>query len=175
VTLTAAFRQKNDSGFFSLLQRLRVGRLRSEDVEALNGCVDRRFPADSIEPTILHSHCAAVGGINEGRLKELEEAGGDARSFEAKDEGLVDLLRACPAKKIVRLCAGAQVILTKNLPGGLANGSRGVVEEWAGEIPRVKFSVNGAEVFFNVGRVDFEATLAGKVVAKRSQIPLALG
>jgi ATP-dependent DNA helicase PIF1 len=174
VNLQASFRQSASPEFFAMLSNLRLGIVDSAGHALLRSCVGRVFPDDGIEPTVLHSRNVNVDTINAVRLAKLEEAGEEVRVFEAVDTGIQGLMKSCTAGATIKFCIGAQVMLTKNLNSTLANGSRGVIVEWAGANPRVKFSVNGTETLFNVGPVKFQICMSGKEVASRTQLPLAL-
>lgn len=82
----------------------------------------------------------------------------------------------CPAKPLLKLKNGAQVILLKNLcvKKGLYNGSRGVVIDMVGtqKFPKVKF-INGIEMV--ITPLVWDIHVNGEVVASRRQIPLDLG
>ena len=132
----------------------------------------RVFPDDDIEATALESRCRDVDRINGTKLATLE---GEEKTFMAKDEGRVTLVSGCIARAAIALKIGAQVILVKNVNKMLVNGTRGVITGWVNDVPRVKFLTNEGTMYYNAGPVAFEVIVAGKTVAVRKQVPLALG
>ena len=80
----------------------------------------------------------------------------------------------CPAKNLLKLKIGAQVILVKTIGAidGLMNGSRGIIVKFTTDKkPVVKFC-DGNERIMHYS--SFHFVQSGKVVAQRSQIPLDL-
>jgi ATP-dependent DNA helicase PIF1 len=94
-------------------------------------CVGRKLDSsDGILPTRIFTHRKDVDTLN---AKELQQLRGDSVEYKAVDSGEPQYLRSlqmnCPAKQILKLKVGAQVILVKTIDAkeGLVNGARGVV------------------------------------------------
>jgi ATP-dependent DNA helicase PIF1 len=90
-----------------------------------------------------------------------------------KEQLIEKYKKNCNALETLQLCVGAQVMLLWNLDtdGGLVNGSRGVVTNFVGDIPIVKF-LNGRElpIDYNV----WEHEEQDKKILRIIQIPLKL-
>ena len=125
--LSTNMRQKGDPLFKEILDRVRWGGCNADDLVILKKLEKTQFP-EGIKPTRLYSKNMSVDAIN---LTELDELGNEVHEFalfssndQAKRWATTNRV---PEK--VRLCVGAQVMCTKNIPElGLANGSRGVIE-----------------------------------------------
>ena len=83
-------------------------------------------------PTKLCTHTDDVGLINK---RELDKCDGEERRYSATDSdpGLARFLNShTPVEQVVRLRAGAQVMLLKNMDvgKGLVNGARGRVDSF---------------------------------------------
>ncbi len=140
--LTHVFRQ-SDQLFVSILNDIRRGVLTAEAVKILSARAPTAIEkdsksdsstaagADGIIATVLETRKASVDAMNHQRLELL--AGGEPKEFRAKESGvkyLLDQLKnSCPARPVLSLKVGAQVILLKNInvSAGLCNGSRGVI------------------------------------------------
>ena len=175
-SLDRVFRQV-DTHFISLLAAVRWGRLDTEGLRALNGCVGRRIAnAYGILPTQLFTHKSDVDALNSRELDALDPTG-EARIFAAVDSGEASFIsfldKFCPAKALLKLKEGAQVILLKTIDAaaGLANGTRGIVVRFQGKRACVRFA-DGQERVMN--NEVFTVQMGGRVVAQRSQIPLDL-
>ena len=130
-----------------------------------------------IEPTRLQCYNADVDSINEARLKALKTA---PEHLPCVDKGDGErYARHHPYAATLKLKIGAQVMLLSNLDvsAGLANGARGVVEEFVRAPSR---SVDGVVVRWASGKtttVDRDAKTVeegGREVFSRSQFPLRL-
>eukprot|EP01035_Chromulina_nebulosa_P018559 gene18559-24282_t len=132
--------------------------------------------SDDILPTRLFTHRCDVDIINS---RELSKLPGSIISFQARDIGeksFIQMLESnCSARSQLHLKLRAQVILVKTISSseGLVNGTRGVVIKFNKESnrPVVRFT-NGIER--TVHNETFSLTIAGKTLAKRSQLPLDL-
>ena len=174
--LKAVFRQ-NKSSFVSLLHAIRRGGNHKEIIEAFSECEGRELDcSDGILPTQIYTHRADVDALNS---KELATLPGSIFEFKSVDSGepafLKTLQQHCPAKDIVRLKEGAQVILVKTTDAneGLVNGARGVIVRFTRDTKRpvVRFA-DGVER--TISNETFTVSFGGHIVAERSQVPLDL-
>ena len=173
--LKKVFRQSN-SKFIQMLDHIREGNLTDNILESFNECVGRKFDADDeILPTQILTHRYDVDKLNDEQLNKLE---GEIQEYRACDTGdniyMKMLQNHCPAKNLLKLKIGAQVILVKTIGAidGLMNGSRGIIVKFTTDKkPVVKFC-DGNERTINYS--SFHFVQGGKVVAQRSQIPLDL-
>lgn len=166
---TTIFRQKGDTLFQEILQRLRVGKVVDSDMKLLQ-CLNKPLTlANGIQPTRLYSTNNAVDQCNNKHMASLP---GLAHSFGAtgeyvdierdpkKNKGAIVLpltsaeksrrsklvdncLSLVPPGAVIQLKVNSQVLLTYNLDveNGFCNGSRGVVKEFTSEgYPVVMFA-----------------------------------
>jgi ATP-dependent DNA helicase PIF1 len=125
-TLTANMRQSGDSGFKSLLDRVRWGSCYQEDLDVLNGCQNTVFP-EGIVPTKLYSKNMNVDAINQREYDKLVTPSQEYLCWHS-NEGSKKWAAANKIPEKVYFRIGAQVMCTRNIPTlGLVNGSRGVV------------------------------------------------
>jgi ATP-dependent DNA helicase PIF1 len=173
--LSYAFRQGMDAEFARMLGEVHVGRASAQTLATLQQqrVVVMQEQAD-IVATQLYAVNRDVDAENSARLKLLP---GPCITYTAQDSGVNAAFKKpeawtnAPTK--LELKQGAQVVLLKNLdvPGGLVNGSRGLVVGFA----------NGPVVRFVCGKT---VTLKRETwtkkddqdrdVATRKQFPLAL-
>jgi ATP-dependent DNA helicase PIF1 len=120
-------RQKGDPLFKEILDRVRWGGCGPEDLKVLESLKETQFP-EGIKPTRLYSKNVSVDAINLSELEELNKPIEEFVTFMPTDMAKKwASTNRIPEK--VRLCVGAQVMCTKNIPElGLANGSRGVIQ-----------------------------------------------
>lgn len=179
--LEKIFRQ-SDKKFVKILNNLRFGKLDESDRKALNKrlkIVDKNL---AIKPTILTTHNAKVEKINHEELKKIPSS---EISHEAKYFGDVYkiefLQKNCLAPQILKLKAGAQVMMIKNTyqKEGIINGSLGIVRSFSAKksYPLVEFA-NGkiltiAPEDWLIEKYDEEKKLL-IVEAGVSQVPLIL-
>lgn len=152
VLLTKLWRQA-DASFAELLGRMRTAQLTDADLEALRSRVGVDVSRFGVAPTILYSTNRDVDAINDAELVKLA---GETHVFrrhaghcslrggfrpsrhmgnEASEKVLEKFLRDLRDAE-VGLKVGAQVMLTYNfMDYGLANGSRGIVEDFV-EAPK---------------------------------------
>lgn len=181
IELQFAYRQGSDQEFASLLLQVRMG----NNSQALQDSLTHHRPtldttSLGIEPTRLYCKRASVEQENMQKLNQLP---GDTLSFSAQDNGPSWALDSnkistwSNAPTHLSLKINAQVVLLKNLdiPGGLVNGSRGVVVGFSySNEPVVRF-LNGTTL--TIERAKW--TLAHKddphhILATRLQFPLDL-
>lgn len=122
ILLTKQMRQVDDILLFTTLEQIRIGKLSPKDIEFLTKLKDTTFPNDGIMPTIIYPMCKDTQKINDKYFEKLK-----APIFEYKD---------------LKLCVGAQVLLTYNIniDLGLCNGARGVVVSCQVDSVNVKFT-----------------------------------
>lgn len=139
--LTQVFRQRDDS-FVKILERMRKGEVRTEDITALQRCARPVEYPDGIEPVSLYPSKVEVAQINAKRLKELESPvqiylshdapGVNSRGYHLTPEEAKDLLdRDTIWAQELKLKVGALVMLVTNMQDGrLVNGSTGIVSDF---------------------------------------------
>ncbi|KAK9823557.1 hypothetical protein WJX72_003730 [[Myrmecia] bisecta] len=172
--LHRVFRQA-DSEFVDILAAIRSGACSKAVLADLQRRCSRELDtSDGILPTKLYTHREDVDLINKQQLEALSS---EAVRFACMDAGSTDILKtACPARTVLELKVGAQVMLLRNISArrGLVNGSRGVVQRFAGgtlKLPVVRFA-NG-EVS-TVGKERWSVAAGGRLLGSRMQIPLDL-
>ena len=178
--LTRVFRQSGDDAFLQILGELRIAKLSNKSAALLRRLKHTDLSAwtsRGIEPTRLQCYNADVDSINEARLKALKTA---PEHLSCVDKGDGErYARHHPYASTLKLKIGAQVMLLSNLDvsAGLANGARGVVEEFVRAPSR---AVDGVVVRWASGKtttVDRDAKTVeegGREVFSRSQFPLRL-
>ena len=173
--LKKVFRQSN-SNFVNMLDHIREGNLTEEVLEAFNSCVGRKFNSnDSILPTQILTHRLDVDRLNEQELNRLDGEIQEYRSTDTGEAMYVKMLQShCPAKSLLKLKLGSQVILVKTIDAsdGLMNGSRGIIEKFTKDRkPVVRFCDGNEKI---ISPSSFHFIIGGKIVAQRLQIPLDL-
>ncbi len=190
--LSTVWRQK-DPGFAELLQRVRRGDQTADDVALLRTRVRRpaeSLPIDAgaVRPTRLYCYKKDVEEVNNAFLRKIAEPtfrfrasfsvvdlAGRAVNRATSRRVEAEIKKNCPVPDLLLLKRGAQVMLVTNHLGraGLVNGSRGVVEGFAGPFPRVRFA-NGRTV--TVGPHDWTVrNEAAGYEARLTHVPLILG
>ena len=157
IYLTEIMRQKNKE-FQECLNDIRLGILSKKTRKLLNNRINVELKNDfGIKPTKLYCTNHSVDTINNEELDKLAEDDPDFYEYNMElhplpgtrnTQFLIDKHRKnCNAPQTLQLCIGAQVMLLFNLDleGGLVNGSRGVVTNFIGDVPVVKF-LNGREL-----------------------------
>ena len=183
IYLTEIMRQK-DSEFQDCLNNIRVGKLTNKTCELLKSRLNVKLKNDfGIKPTKLYSTNFSVDYINNKELDLLAESDPDFFEYNMdihvypgvsnRDYAIDKYKKCCNAPETLQLCVGAQVMLLHNLDteGGLVNGSRGVVKEFVGDVPVVKF-LNGREVIIDYHVWDYEEN--DKKSLRVTQMPLKL-
>lgn len=186
IYLTKNMRQL-DVNFQELLSRVRIGEITAEDITVLKSRVGAKIiTADGIIPTKLFSHKACAESINEENLNKLLKTEklyvyqAEDRVFSEnvisnaeRETYLKRIDTICQAQKLVKLCIGAQVMVTYNLDveNGIANGSRAVIIKMIGNIPVIRL-MNGTEL--PVTNAIWEMNIAEGIKCFREQIPLKL-
>lgn len=171
-----------DTTFQEVLNAVRVGNITDQVRKVLDSRIGVTLHNDyGIKPTKLYSMNRDVDRVND---KELDKLAKDGRQFNEyimetvvysgvsnKSAAVEKFKKFCTAPEVLQLCIGAQVMLLKNLDmqNGLANGSRGVVSSFVGDMPVVRF-LNGEErvIDYNVWEVEEN----DKKILRAQQIPL---
>jgi ATP-dependent DNA helicase PIF1 len=177
VELTHVYRQTDDT-LIGMLNEVRVGKVSARTLATLAAC-ERRIDdelAMGVRPTQLFTHRADCDEIN---LRELAALDAPPILLRAIDSGTgargatpTQLLETCPAKAVLELRVNAQVLLLRSLDQatGLVNGARGAVLRFERGAPVVRFACG---VERRVEPQPFLVVQDGRVVATRSQVPLA--
>ncbi len=151
--LNVIMRQDKDMLLKAILEEVRWGNCSPESLAALKNLKNTQFP-DGIVPTVLYSKNINVDHINKAKFDKLVEDGAKPQSYKTNYAHYKAKEWATSIKlpEEIVLCAGAQVVLTWNLPetDGLFNGSRGVVKE---------VSQNGVHVMFTSGKTAFISSM----------------
>ena len=139
VNLTIPFRQLGDTLFIDLITRMRYGQTTKEDVGLLLERCNIELEKDQygVEPTYLFTHRYMVDEMNQQKLDELPTPLIKLKSkdFYQNDYWKKELEKICPSPPILKLKAGAQIMVTRNIYHDgtdiliLTNGTRGVVQE----------------------------------------------
>jgi ATP-dependent DNA helicase PIF1 len=183
IELKEIHRQK-DPVFQTVLGEARRGSLSAESIALLKGRMGLDWKKQKIRPTLLFPKNAEVDMINAANLKALKGIRPFMAGFKSSGKTKTDLtgeafLRAVAAldkdamyRAKLELAVGAQVMLVKNLdvPGGLVNGSRGVVVRFADDGSPVVEFLNGREVQMSLQ----EWPIDGYPGVTRTQYPLRL-
>lgn len=127
--LSTVFRQA-ETQLVDLLSDVRYGALSRSSIDLLHSMNRELQPPPGIEPTLLFSTNSRVDEINCRKLGGIQSK---EWTFTATDEGkdpfLSQIRKNCIADYVLRLKAGAQVMLIKNIDqkAGLVNGAQGRV------------------------------------------------
>ena len=180
IELTQILRQK-DENFIAILKEARQGSLTKNSCDILRSRQDLNWRANKIKPTLLFPKRAEVDAVNDSNLRALT---GKRYTYEARiihdliPSGYMDanfnraleLFDAnAPFSVHLELTIGAQVMLIANIESGLVNGSRGVIIDFALDLPVVEF-LNGIKR--TIGNHSWP--IEDYELVSRSQIPLRL-
>ena len=183
IYLDENMRQENQE-FQDCLNNIRIGYIPQKTRKLLETRIKAVLKNDfGIKPTKLFSTNYSVDVINNEELDKLAESGLEFFEYNmetivypgVKDKQYVieKYKKNCNAPESLHLCKGAQVMLLYNMDitEGLVNGSRGVVVDFIGDLPIIKF-LNGKEIIidYHIWEVEEQA----KKVLKSIQIPLKL-
>lgn len=160
VQLQTVYRQKNDMGWYNVLQNVRRGTLTAEDIALLRS----RTLSPSTSMTVLFPINRKVDFMNDSELDQLGSAIHKFpskilfRGIEVTDEQIkMWQSRLGVPDDPLRLAIGAQVMLTYNLnlEQGLVNGSQGVITGFTPDrnIPLVCF-VGHPSTFLEIHPID---------------------
>lgn len=142
VMLTQMIRQEHGSALANMLSELRWGICSDSTLEQLQVLKNPFF--GEIQPTILYSKNINVDSINVDNYRKLIKDGATEKIYTTSyspDKYTSTWASSLNIPEEVRLCVGAQVILTFNLSveDGLCNGSRGMITGFDGDGPIVLF------------------------------------
>ena len=145
IELKTLVRQDGDKEFQLILNEARFGTISDSNIKRLKSLQNPNF--GEVQPTVLYSKNINVDSVNDGEYTNLIKNGAIERVYYTQFSNNKHSQNWAESLKLpveVRLCIGAQVMLTVNLcvDEGLANGSRGVVTE---------FTENGPVVLFKTG------------------------
>lgn len=182
VVLTEIMRQA-DKEFQEVLNDLRFGKITDRARALLESRIGVELKNDlGIKPTRIYTTNALVDEMNEKELDKLAEKY-DFFEYDMdiyfydfvsnREQAIEKYRKSSLAPDKLQLCKEAQVMLLHNLDldSGLANGSRGVVEDFLEGLPIVKFLNGESRV------IDFhswEVEEGDKKVVRLTQIPLKL-
>lgn len=176
INLTINYRQNTDTLYQEILTNLRINNLTGEHLSILDKLNNLNIEEDSNDIKLFSTN-AAVNNLNNKYLKSNLNK---EYVFTAKIKGqerqfLYDLEKQCKTKNIDTLVLkkDLKVMLVKNIDVslGLVNGSLGIIEEFIGGLPKVKFN-NGVTLLIDKATWDYEFN--GKIVASITQIPLVI-
>ncbi len=183
VELTEIMRQ-SDKEFQDVLSDIRFGIVSKRVKKLLKSRMDVKLENTlGIEPTKIFTTNRDVDVLNEKELDKLAIEGATFYEYNTeinffefvqnREQALEKYRKNLLAPFILQLCKGAQVMLTCNLDveNGLANGSRGVVIDFANELPVVRF-LDGQEHIIDYYTREIEEN--GKRSVSITQIPLRL-
>jgi len=185
--LTHVYRQK-DNVLRHILNKIRVGVCSPDDCRVLAcGSAGRGAAQAGVQPTEL---CALNKHVAQRNRECMAGLKGDKHVFAAHMEGseyfCKQLAASCTAVEQLTLCAGAQVVLLKNVDpeAGLVNGARGKVYDfvrnressWPPMLPRVVFSPpeRSATKPTEVPPDSWSMELGAEIKATMTQVPLKL-
>eukprot|EP00916_Digyalum_oweni_P002890 GHVL01005339.1.p1 GENE.GHVL01005339.1~~GHVL01005339.1.p1 ORF type:complete len:323 (+),score=45.54 GHVL01005339.1:1529-2497(+) len=173
VVLKCVERQK-DNEFIEALNEIRLGQCSEKTCQLLVSREALGGQKGSLEAVRLMPLRREVDKINVLKLSQVKSP---AVEFTARDEGDIDsqLDSLVPARKLVTLKLGTQVILIKTLSveDKLVNGSTGIVTSFGvGGAPVVKFFGGAGER--TIHQETWRVKAGNHVIASRTQIPLDL-
>lgn len=190
VYLTRVFRQQ-DMPFVRVLTLVRLG-VANEEVNKFMSKLSRPVKyKDGLVPVNLYATRVNTDAHNEKMLSCIDS---DVHTYISRDfnKGTSQVLNTCPAPQVLRLKAGAQVMLVKNISEKLVNGTVGIItrfmdvpnkaqstqhgSELGVTVPVVRFDLaDGGMYTYPVGPETWETAMPdGAVVSSRRQIPLIL-
>ena len=175
--------RQNDPVYQKCLNEIRMGECSIETVEVLTSRLNKKPIDPNIIPTLLYSRKIDVDRINDENLKKLLENNKVYKykakySFEGnvrknvKEMYMDKIDKNCPAEKVLKLCKGAQVMITcNNSEIGVVNGSRGVLIGFSDEDPIIKL-IDGREVI--IEKHTWSMDISDDKIIKKIQYPLKL-
>lgn len=179
--------RQQDYMFQTALNKIRVGNVDSQTRKILKSRVIKLPKSDNIKPTKLFCTKKCVNALNEKELNKLAAKDHIFREYEMKfvfSENVSMPTRNYVSKNFVKnsttpqklqICKETQVMLTYNLPShSLANGSRGVVVDFANNYPIVEF-VGGKKILVEPVSFSLFETRPKRVqIGYVKQIPLKI-
>lgn len=163
IILKTIFRQ-TDNNYAKILNKLRVGEITKNGIKALEQCVNKKF-SDELNPTILLPRRKDVDNINIKEYNKLDKT--SEKTYTMKPVDMLDLPLSkehienitlftdkekqqeidyladnLMAEKTLSLRIGTIVMCISNLDvdAGIINGSQGIIVDFQGNNPLVKFN-----------------------------------
>jgi ATP-dependent DNA helicase PIF1 len=181
IVLTENFRQKSDSSFINLLQRMRNGQTTEADIQLLNSR-KIKTKGDIIQLVSSNKKAQIINQTNLVKIKEPEhiynvqyihEDNQNTQVFNLLINELESQLKTREMEKLV-LKKGCRVMLLRNIDVklGLTNGSIGTIIDFKMGLPEVRFD-NDVVKLINTHQWDIEDPV-NKVKVSAMQLPLML-
>lgn len=178
--LTEIIRQ-SDVTFKNILSSFRVG-ICNNDADAYMKKLSRNLEYnDDIKPVKLFPLRNSVEDYNKQKLDLIKS---QSHTYHAIDYGDHNILKQCIAPKSITLKTGAQVMIIRNLSGGIAvNGSLGTITGFEYSMnnkmlhPIVSLITgSGTNTSITIDLHSWESVMPNgyKVIARRTQIPVIL-
>jgi len=171
-------KRQEDIEFQRILNNARTGNLSDTDLTYLTsgGELARSNIKKGIIPTQIMCKNVDVDELNNRELMNLQSENYNTYEMDvvlSKSDIVIKPELYCPAPKRITLTIGAQVMLliNKDQDAKLVNGSRGVVIDFANDMPVVKF-INGATVV--IAHHGFEIKEDDRVYGTIYALPLKL-
>lgn len=177
-TLNRIMRQQ-DQLFTEMVSRVRLGECTTDVCDYFESFSRDIEYYDGIEPVRLYSLRKTTDEHNQFQLDKISA---HPKTYESVDRGDERSLLQCPAPKTLKLKAGCQVMLTRNLGKSAVNGSIGTVigfkyvADLRSSQPLVKFVGHDGQAFtMAVPKCTWETVApTGVVMSSRVQVPLIL-
>ena len=148
VYLTSLIRQKDDTTFQDILSEVRFGACSKDTYKKLKELQHTKFKS-GVVPTILFPKNIDVNVINEYRYDKVLQQHGSERIYKTDyaNDAAKAWASACKIPESVRLCVGAQIVVTWNISQemGIVNGTRGVVKKCTLDGPIIS-CIDGKEI-----------------------------
>ena len=156
--LQTNMRQKDDTLFKDLLERLRWGRCSDEDFKILSQMKKTTFPPD-IQPTRLYAKNNDVDRINTTEYNKLIMKDPKIKqqtyhltypTNSTKSAATKNWVKSVKLNESISLCIGAQVMVTNNIDieEGIINGTRGIIVDIFNASIKLKL-INGSIIDIN--------------------------
>jgi len=155
IELTTIFRQRDDT-FIALLNNIREGSIRSEDLERINQqVVTKDYEKVRREYITLATTNSVVSAINDSELNKIPHP---LHVFEATIEGdFPTEYRILPVELELKMKKGAKAIFLKNDSGKrYVNGTSGIIHEIGDEGIKVKLDEPGFHEIVSVDKAVWE-------------------
>ena len=170
--------RQEDKGFVSILEHIRLGKVRQNDLAVINSRVREYERTDDDEMLFINltSYRSDADNYNDYRLSLLP---GASRTYQATYEGDCREYKDA-VEEFITLKVGAQVVFTKNDESGRwANGTMGIVNELNDDFIEVVLEtselVNVERVKWEITDIRYDSTLkrtSAEVKGYISQFPL---
>lgn len=175
VVLTKA-KRFNDENYVNLLQRLRLGKINTEDINELNKRNIKNFPNNEYEEeTHIFPLKRQVEFHNRNQLNKIKSCSIIIKSEDKYNKSLKNIKELLDntfyAPSLLEIKIGCKVLLTVNLDieNGLVNGSRGTVIKYDNNKITVKFD----NCIYDIEKYNFKFE-DKNIKIERIQFPLVL-